>query len=131
VAEADSGTKCRVLLAEDDESIRGTLKSLLEMKEYDVAIAEDTAGTLALLQARDFDLIISDYLMPGGGGREILRHLHEAGKSPAIIMITGLADEQLFGELMDQGVDRCLSKPFRLASLLVTIEDVMAGRQGG
>ena len=75
-----------------------------------------------------FDLISSDYLMPGGGGREILRFLQEHGRSPATIMITGLADEQLFSELTTQGVDRCLSKPFRLATLLETIEEVMADR---
>jgi len=67
--------------------------------------------------------------MPGGGGREVLRYLCETGGDrPAVIMITGLADEQLFSELMDQGVSRCLSKPFRLAMLLSTIEDVLAGK---
>ena len=131
MTQAGSDKGCSVLLAEDDESIRSTLQTLLEMKGYAVRIAQDTAETLELLRAQDFDLIISDYLMPGGGGREILRFLNERGKSPAVIMITGLADEQLFGELMAEGVDRCLSKPFRLAALLVTIEEVMAGRRDG
>lgn len=119
-----------VLLAEDDTAIRQTLQSLLELKGYAVEIAEDTDATLARLQEQDFDIVISDYLMPGGGGREVLRFLNERGQNPAVIMITGLADEQLFAELMSQGVDRCLSKPFRLASLLVTIEDVMKQRAG-
>ena len=112
-------------MAEDDESIRCTLQSLLELKGYEVLIAEDTEQTLEQLRKQDFDLVISDYLMPGGGGREILRFLGEQDKHPAVVMITGLADEQLFNELMGQGVDRCLSKPFRLASLLETIEDVL------
>lgn len=123
---ADSEQNGRtVLLAEDDESIRCTLQSLLELKGYEVLIAEDTEQTLEQLRKQDFDLVISDYLMPGGGGREILRFLGEQDKHPAVVMITGLADEQLFNELMGQGVDRCLSKPFRLASLLETIEDVL------
>lgn len=123
---ADSEQNSRtVLLAEDDEAIRCTLQSLLDLKGYKVAIAEDTDQTVELLRAQDFDLVISDYLMPGGGGREVLRFLGEQDRHPAVIMITGLADEQLFGELMGQGVDRCLSKPFRLASLLETIEDVL------
>ena len=123
--------KCRVLLAEDDESIRRTLQSLLELKGYGVSIAENTDETIAALTAQDFDLVISDYLMPGGGGREILRFLNERERRPAVIMITGLADEQLFEELVDQGVDRCLSKPFRLATLLLTIEEIMKARAGG
>lgn len=123
--------KCRVLLAEDDEAIRQTLQSLLELKGYGVTMAEDTEETLAALGAEEFDLVISDYLMPGGGGREILRFLNERPRRPAVIMITGLADEQLFEELEDQGVDRCLSKPFRLASLLMTIETIMKERAGG
>lgn len=128
MTEVEAGGGCRVLLAEDDESIRNTLQSLLELKGYAVQMAQNTDETIGLLRGGTFDLIISDYLMPGGGGREILRFLGEQGLSPAVIMITGLADEQLFGELMDQGVDRCLSKPFRLAALLATIEDVMSGR---
>ncbi|MCE5240168.1 response regulator [bacterium] len=128
MAETEPGKSCEVLLAEDDESIRNTLQSLLELKGYSVRLAQNTEETLALLGEQRFDLIISDYLMPGGGGREILRFLQENGRSPAIIMITGLADEQLFSELTTQGVDRCLSKPFRLATLLETIEEVMADR---
>jgi two-component system, NarL family, capsular synthesis sensor histidine kinase RcsC len=128
MTEAQPGVNCSVLLAEDDESIRRTLQSLLEMKGYGVAIAQDTEEVLGLLEAQDFDLVISDYLMPGGGGREMLRYLNEEDKHPAIIMITGLADEQLFGELVEQGVARCLSKPFRLAALLMTIEDVLKER---
>jgi CheY-like chemotaxis protein len=123
--------KWRVLLAEDDEAIRRTLQSLLELKGYEVRHAEDTPATLELLPEQDFDLIISDYLMPGGGGREILRFLNKSGKDPAVIMITGLADEQLFQELRTSGVDRCLSKPFRLASLIETIEEIMAERAAG
>lgn len=128
--EQDAGqTKQRVLLAEDDEAIRRTLQSLLELKGFDVKFAEDTSSTIELLSEHDFDLLISDYLMPGGGGREILRYLQEAGKDPAVIMITGLADDQLFQELGRSGVDRCLSKPFRLASLIETIEEVMSERE--
>lgn len=131
MAQDDSQTKQRVLLAEDDEAIRRTLQSLLELKGFDVKLAEDTPSTIALLQAQDFDLIVSDYLMPGGGGREILRYLNEAGKDPAVIMITGLSDEQLFRELTSSGVDRCLSKPFRLASLIETIQEIMVERAQG
>jgi CheY-like chemotaxis protein len=116
------------LLAEDDEAIRRTLQSLLELKGYAVMFAANTPETLDLLRANEYDLIISDYLMPGGGGREILRFLNESNRNPAVIMITGLADEQLFQELTSNGVDRCLSKPFRLATLLETIEEIMAER---
>jgi DNA-binding response OmpR family regulator len=124
-ASESTPRKYSVLLAEDDESIRRTLQSLLELKGYEASIAEDTDQTIAALKEQEFDLIISDYLMPGGGGREILRFLRERDSRPAVIMITGLADEQLFGELLEQGVDRCLSKPFRLASLLATIEELL------
>lgn len=115
----------RVLLAEDDEAIRSTLQSLLELKGYQVQIAENTAETLALLGEENFDLVISDYLMPGGGGREIIKALRDRETRPRMIMITGLADEELFRELTQSGVDRCLSKPFRLAVLLETIEDIL------
>lgn len=121
--------KYRVLLAEDDDNIRQTLQSLLELKGYAVNFAENTPDTIALLQESDYDLVISDFLMPGGGGREIVRFLRENGKHPGVIMITGLADEQLFEEMTALGVDRCLSKPFRLASLLETIEELTKGRE--
>lgn len=118
----------RVLLAEDDEAIRRTLQSLLEMKGHTVVYAENTQDTLDLLADQEVDIVISDYLMPGGGGREVLSFLQEHDRHPAVIMITGLADEELFAELTRSGVDRCLCKPFRLASLLETIEEIMAER---
>lgn len=126
--EAPQPAKYRVLLAEDDDAIRRTLQSLLELKSHTVSFAANTPDTLALLADQDFDLIISDYLMPGGGGREILRFLRDNNRDIAVIMITGLADEQLFQELTASGVDRCLSKPFRLAALLETIDEIMAER---
>jgi len=129
VAEVDADGSYAVLLAEDDESIRSTLRSLLEMQGHVVSVAQDTTETVDLLRVQDFDLMISDYLMPGGGGREVLRFLNEEGKHPVVIMVTGLADERLFGELMELGVSRCLSKPFRLAVLLTTIEEAMAERK--
>lgn len=124
---SDTGAKGHVLLAEDDEAIRDTLQSLLDLKGYSVQIAGNTGETLKLLASEDFDLVISDYLMPGGGGREILRYIRENGKSPRVIMITGLADDELYQELSAGGVDRCLTKPFRLAELLGTIEELLAG----
>lgn len=123
--------KYRVLLAEDDETIRHTLQSLLELKGYAVTYAENTPDTIARLQESDFDLVISDFLMPGGGGREIVRFLKEHDKHPGVIMITGLADDKLFEEMTSLGVDRCLSKPFRLASLLETIVELTQGRETG
>ncbi|MHB8996707.1 MAG: response regulator [Armatimonadota bacterium] len=126
--ESPQPAKYRVLLAEDDDAIRGTLQSLLEIKGHTVSFAANTPDTLALLADQDFDLIISDYLMPGGGGREILRFLRDDNRDIAVIMITGLADEQLFQELTASGVDRCLSKPFRLAALLETIDEIMTER---
>ncbi|MGE5532069.1 MAG: response regulator [Bacteroidota bacterium] len=126
--ESEEPAKYRVLLAEDDEAIRRTLQSLLELKGHTVTFAANTPDTLALLADQDYDLIISDYLMPGGGGREVLRFLRDNSRKAAVIMITGLADEQLFQELTASGVDRCLSKPFRLATLLETIEEIMAER---
>lgn len=122
-------TRYRVLLAEDDETIRNTLQSLLELKGYAVTWAQDTTETIARLQESEFDLVISDFLMPGGGGREIVRFLKEHDQHPGVIMITGLADEQLFEEMTALGVDRCLSKPFRLAALLETIVELTEGRK--
>jgi CheY-like chemotaxis protein len=126
--ESPEPAKYRVLLAEDDDAIRRTLQSLLELKGHSVSLAANTPDTLTLLADQEFDLIISDYLMPGGGGREVLRFLRDNNRDIAVIMITGLADEQLFQELTSIGVDRCLSKPFRLATLLETIDEIMAER---
>ncbi len=117
----------RVLLAEDDEAIRSTLESLLNLKGFQVSIASNTAETLELLGTEEFDLVISDYLMPGGGGREVIEALRGLPSRPKVIMITGLADEKLFEELTQGGVDRCLTKPFRLALLLETIEEIRGG----
>ena len=68
--------KSRILLIEDDAGIVGGLKKELQVEGYEVAVAERGDTGLAQAQAQPFDVIITDFRMPGLSGLELVRQLH-------------------------------------------------------
>lgn len=122
------GARVTILLAEDDPTICHILDAALQTRGYEVSSVTTVDQALGCLTERSFDLVITDYLMPGGGGMAILQQALCQTPRPVIIMVTGLTNDGLYQELEYQGVDCVLGKPFRLALLLDTIEKLLTQR---
>lgn len=122
------GARVSILLAEDDPTICHILDVALKTRGYEVTSVSTVEMALGCLSERHFDLIVTDYLMPGGGGMAILQQALRQTPRPVIIIVTGLANDGLYQELECQGVDCVLGKPFPLALLLDTIKKLLTQR---
>lgn len=113
-----------ILIAEDDFSTRSNLIQLLEKSGYTVLAASSGEEALEILERETPDLIISDVMMPGIDGYELLRRVNEEEKGDFIpfIFLTARTEMSDFREGMLSGGDDFITKPFKAHDLLKSIE---------
>ncbi len=118
----------KVLIMDDEESIRSLLYDLLSMIGYDVAVSKDGAECLeiysdALNAGARFDLVILDLTIPGGmGGEETIRGLLEIDPHVTAIVSSGYADAPIMSNYKDYGFAGVIKKPYDVPELCAVIE---------
>jgi signal transduction histidine kinase len=120
-----SGRKAqRILLADDNADMRDYVRRFLGESGYEVETAADGLAALGAAQARKPDLIVTDVMMPGLDGFELLRELRSDATLGAlpIILLSARAGEEARNEGMHAGADDYLIKPFSARELLARIE---------
>jgi len=118
--ERSSSRRPRVLVADDEASIRDLLSKTLALAEYDVEEAPDGKAALNLLRASSFDLLITDLKMPGMDGLALIRDARRLSPALPVIIITAFSTEASAIEAVNLGVQGYLTKPFRIARILST-----------
>lgn len=118
----NSSESHRILLVDDDGDVRTILKLLLNMEQHDVTEACDGREALDFFNSGQFDLVITDYVMPGMSGIELAQEIKNRRPNLPVIMITANAD--LLPDPMP-GVDLLLPKPFQIAALRDSIRSVV------
>ena len=115
----------RILLAEDDDSLRGFLARALERAGYDVVACADGDEAAAVLD-QDWDLLLTDIVMPGMDGIEVARQAAALHPGLRIMFITGFAAVALAAG--DQGPPgaKVLSKPIHLREIVSEVERMIA-----
>jgi excisionase family DNA binding protein len=110
----------RVLVVDDEASIRDLLAKTLALAEYEVDTAPDGASALdRLREARGaYDLMIADLRMPGMDGLTLIREVKQINANIPIIIITGFSTESSAIEAVNLGVAGYLTKPFRVPQVL-------------
>lgn len=116
----------KILLAEDDDSLRGFLVSALRRAGHDVQPHEDGDSALGALEREVFDLLLTDIQMPGIDGIELARRGAELDPAMKIVFITGFAAVALSNKSNTPAGAKILSKPFHLRELVDEVERVMA-----
>ncbi len=114
----------KILVIDDEISIRRTLKDILEYEKYEVADAEDGVKALELIDNDKFDLILCDIKMPGMDGIEVLEKIVEKYDTP-VVMISGHGTIDTAVECIKKGAYDYISKPFELNRLLVTVRNAL------
>jgi len=114
-----------VLVVDDDVSILRILKQLLKEKGYNVVTAEDGIEALKVISDNEFDLVITDLMMPGVDGLEVLKNAKERNARTQVIMITGFATLDSAIDALKLGAFDYIRKPFKLAELDVTIRNAI------
>jgi two-component system cell cycle response regulator CpdR len=114
-------TMIRILLAEDDESLRGFLARALEKAGYQVTSCQDGDEAVAALD-EDFDLLLTDIVMPGVDGIEVARIAAARQPSLRIMFITGFAAVALTAKEQAPAGAKVLSKPIHLREIVAEVE---------
>lgn len=113
--ETGGKEKLRVLVVDDEASLRGFLRAILEQLGFEVSDAADGASALEMATREPPDLVVSDWLMPGIDGLELTRRLRESetGKTIFILLLTQLSDDDKLVEAFSAGVDDFIGKPLK------------------
>jgi excisionase family DNA binding protein len=108
----------RILVVDDEASIRDLLSKTLALAEYDVDIAPDGRSALERLRLYPYDLLIADLKMPGMDGLSVIREAKRLKGDLPVIIITGYSTEASAIEAVNLGVAGYLTKPFRVPQVL-------------
>ena len=115
---AAGNARPRVLVVDDEASIRDLLSKTLALAEYDVDTAPDGTSALDRMRAFTYDLLIADLKMPGMDGLTLIRQAKRIKADLPVIIITGFSTESSAIEAVNLGVDGYLTKPFRVPAVL-------------
>ena len=116
--QAASGGRPRVLVVDDESTIRDLLSKTLALAEYDVDMAPDGRTALDRLRVIPYDLLITDLKMPGVDGLTVIREARRLKADLPVIIITGFSTESSAIEAVNLGVAGYLTKPFRVPQVL-------------
>jgi|SRR5688572_28143910 excisionase family DNA binding protein len=117
VSAAPAG-RPRILVVDDEASIRDLLSKTLALAEYDVDLAPDGRSALDRLRITPYDLLITDLKMPGVDGLTVIREGRRLRPDIPVIIITGYSTEASAIEAVNLGVSGYLTKPFRVPRVL-------------
>lgn len=126
----------RILLAEDDTSLRSLLSSALRRDGHDIVEARDGFELVQRLADRrapgprasrsSFDLVISDLRMPGWSGLDVLAAMSRQVSVPPFVLITAFGDEQVHRRARELGAVATLDKPFDIDELRALVASTVA-----
>jgi excisionase family DNA binding protein len=117
-APATADARPRVLVVDDEASIRDLLAKTLALAEYDVDLAPDGRTALERLRIIPYDLLITDLKMPGVDGLAVIREARRLKADLPVIIITGYSTEASAIDALNLGVSGYLTKPFRVPMVL-------------
>jgi len=115
----------KILVIDDERSIRNTLKDILEYEKYEVDLAEDGIKALEKIKTNTFDVILCDIKMPGMDGIEVLEKFVELTPDTPVVMISGHGNIDTAVESIKKGAFDYIEKPLDLNRLLITIRNAM------
>lgn len=118
----------RILLAEDEEAMRTYLERALVKAGYEVVAVDRGTAAIPHLESGQFDLLLSDIVMPEMDGIELAQHCAEISPKTKVMFITGFAAVSLRAS-REQPHAKVLSKPFHLRDLVLEVERVFADQK--
>ena len=121
--QTDKVTDMRLLVIDDERSIRNSLKEILADEGYEVDVAEDGATGCEMAEKEKYNAIFCDIKMPNMDGLEVLDRLNEEGVDSAVIMISGHGDIDTAVECIKKGAFDFIQKPLDLNRILITIKN--------
>ncbi|MBP3667960.1 MAG: response regulator transcription factor [Bacteroides sp.] len=115
----------KILIVEDDPSLRELIQRSLEKERFVVEVAPDFFTAMDKVEVYDYDCILLDVMLPDGNGLDLLEHLKKIRKKENVIIISAKdsLEDKVLG--LDLGADDYLPKPFHLAELTARVKSVL------
>ncbi|MBN8537015.1 MAG: sigma-54-dependent Fis family transcriptional regulator [Deltaproteobacteria bacterium] len=120
--------KAKILVVDDEESIREFLEIMLKKEGYEITLAEDGQKAKELVQKKSFDLIISDLQMPNMTGIELLKYMRQNYPEVLFMMITAFGTTETAVEAMKMGAYDYLTKPFKIDEVRINIANALKSK---
>ena len=117
--------KSKLLVVDDEESIREFLEIMLKKEGYQVTLAEDGQQAIDLLKGKSFDMIISDMQMPRVTGIELLKHVKDNNPEIVFMMITAFGTTESAVDAMKMGAYDYITKPFKIDEVRMNIANAL------
>jgi len=121
-----AGGRRRVLVAEDVKMMSSLIEAILTGCGYDVVCVATTPEACEALDAGHFDLVLTDLLMPGGGGRGLMAFIGSLPTPVPVLVVTGVTDDHVEREAMAMGAVGYIRKPFKRADLTQAVDEILA-----
>jgi nitrogen regulation protein NR(I) len=116
----------RILVIEDDETVRDVLRSFLTQKGYEITLAHNGEAGLNQLRSDKFDLLFTDLVMPGISGMDVLKEVIAAKIAIPVVVMTAFGSVQTAVEAMRIGAFDYITKPFSLDELMIVIDKALS-----
>ena len=119
----------KILVVDDDPSVRSLVADSLEIEGYEVVVAEDGFAGLRAIEAHRPDCVLLDVMMPGLDGHQVLQRIRAAedGHALPVVMLTAYSDDANAWQAWTEGVDYFLAKPFDADELLRYLDYLFQG----
>jgi len=125
----------KILVVDDQSSVRVTLSGIMEDQGYDVTEAEDGYRAIDASRETAFDLIFMDVMMPGINGVQTFREIKKINPKSVVVLMTGYSGpvlEDLLKDALEEGAFSVIYKPLNIGHLISIVESVpRAGSQSG
>ena len=121
--------KERILIVDDEASVRQLLGKVLNQCGYDCTFASDAEEARECLKRQDVDLLLCDIVMPGESGLELMQHVSAAYPDTAIIMVTAIDDQKTAQDALEFGVYGYIIKPFDQNQILISVTNALRRRK--
>lgn len=122
--------KKQILVVDDEKLICDMLENVRSATGYQIETSTDPAVALEMCGAREYDLVISDVIMPSMTGLELMNSVLalEKQQHPVFIFMTGSAPEDVLSELKATNVYEVISKPFKISLVVDTVTRALKSR---
>ena len=119
-------SKARILAVDDQRYFRELIEGLLDDEGYEVQTCASGEEALHVLEREDFDVILTDLVMPGIDGAELVQRVKERRPEQAVVMVTGVVDVETAVQAMKLGATDYILKPFDGPTLVDALEKILA-----
>lgn len=129
--ETSPGTsgKPAILIVDDEDPVRRLIRTLLTLRGYHIRQAAGAKEALAIMAEEPFDVLLTDHMMPGGTGLDLILEANRKYADTVKILLTGVGDRDLYREAINRGaIFSLIEKPFHNQHLVDTIEKALEHR---